>query len=621
MDWLNQLQQFGSIRPIDARFGRFITEREDPSDVSLLLLTVLVSARLSNKHVCLDLADLAADDPFELQGRYREIHLPRLAPALQKLTTYQCIGSPTDTAKPMVLAGSKLYLQRYWRYEQDLSQTLLARAQAITPVNSEAARALFDQLFAVEQGDDIDWQKVACATALLKGFSVITGGPGTGKTTTVTKLLALVIALHRQSGNEGKLLIRLATPTGKAAARLSESIKGAKGRLGLDEQVQQLIPDEASTIHRLLGVKPHSSDFVHNRDNPLHVDVLVVDEVSMVDLPMMAKLMEALPGHCKVILLGDKDQLASVEAGSVLADICRGAGSKRQYQQAMLAQIDALCGDDLVSRLPTCEAAGFSDSICLLLKSHRFDDRSGIGLLAQAVNRGDWHGVKTLQDRQDPALHFAGITQADYQRLIEQAAAAYQPYLQMVKDRAPAREVIEAFNRFQLLCAVREGQYGVAGINQAVENQLVRMGLVDNSLHYYPGRPVMISVNDYSLQLFNGDVGLLLGDPQTGQLKAWFVTPDGEVKGVFPNRLPAHESVYAMTVHKSQGSEFEQVTLLLPEQSALGQNNIVTRELVYTGITRAKSRFNLYAQNPVLAQSLKQTTQRASGLGDWLYGE
>ena len=537
---------------------------------------------------------------------------------------------------PLVVYQDHLYLHRYWCYQLDLANALRAKSSEqsfeLQKLPLTQIKRWFDSLFNHSSNDTVDWQKVACASALMNDFCVITGGPGTGKTTTVTNLLALIVLLNQHVANDQQPIIKLVTPTGKAAARLSESIKGAKAKLTINsalinpELVAQ-IPDEAATIHRLLGVKPYSAEFIHHQDNLLHLDVLVVDEVSMVDLPMMAKLVSALPPKCKLILLGDKDQLASVEAGSVLADICTPLQNQRQvnglpniqYSTEIVTAIDMMTGMDISRHCQLLEQRSLNDSICMLQVSYRFDDKSGIGQLAKAVNRGDNLGVMALQKQDDPSLHFAGISEFDYNQLIESSAHAYQPYLQMMNDGAPAKAVIEQFNRFQLLCALREGDYGVSGINQRIEKQLAKLKLIDNKTLYYAGKPIMITTNDYSLQLYNGDVGLLLPDDKTGQLKAWFITPDGEVKAVFPNRLPKHEAVYAMTVHKSQGSEFDHVAFVLPPLKQVINNQVINKELIYTGITRAKKRFDIYSENKVLELAIKQSTQRSSGLAGLLF--
>ncbi|NQZ06467.1 MAG: exodeoxyribonuclease V subunit alpha [Algicola sp.] len=624
--WLDQLLELKIIRPIDAGFGRFIVPSVvTQSDDSLLLLVVLISVELGKKNACLDLNRFDINNPLDVGQAV--VTLPDLNIALNQLDSYSCIshrGSESGNT-PLILHDNRLYLQRYWCYESELALALRQKSANDSQINLAEVSQWFNVLFPDEvPAGEVDWQKMACATALLKRFCVITGGPGTGKTTTVTKLLALQVLMQRSNAPDAnpdkKQIIKLVTPTGKAAARLSESIKGAKSRLPLDTDVIELIPDEASTIHRLLGVKPHSSEFIHHKDNPLHLDVLVVDEVSMVDLPMMAKLMAALPAHTKVILLGDKDQLASVEAGSVLGDICAGSGRDLCYSSALLADIQSITEMDISGHCAVSAEPSLSDSICLLQKSHRFDDKSGIGQLAKAVNRSDWFGVKHLRQQNVAHLSFSDILPVDYRRMVRESAEAYQPYLLMIKEGYLPQEIIEQFNCFQLLCAVRKGDFGVSGLNEAIEKELVRIGLIDNRQLYYVGKPIMISQNDYALELFNGDIGIILKDQDSEQLKAWFIAPDGKPKSYYPNRLPSHDPVYAMTVHKSQGSEFEQVSMVLPPINQVINNKVITKELIYTGITRAKTQFNLFSEAKVLELSIRQSTERSSGLAGLLYG-
>ncbi len=617
MIWLEQLLKHKIIRPIDAEFARFIVQSQQTQDEALALLVTLLSVELGHKNVCLDLG--AIDVLAPLGQLPAEIQLPSLTALKDSLANYDCIATVRSAtavpSKPLVRYKNRLYLQRYWQYEVSVAERLKHFALKPVALDIELATTMLQQLFTPQA--ELDRQKIACTMALLKDFAVITGGPGTGKTTTVTKLLVLLIAQYLKSLGH-RPVIKLVTPTGKAAARLSESIKGAKARLDIAPQIMQNLPDTATTIHRLLGVKHNSSNFVHNRDNPLHLDVLVVDEVSMVDLPMMAKLLEALPENAKVVMLGDKDQLASVEAGSVLADICGQGKTMQAFSLDVATQIEALAQ----VRLPESplERPSLSNCICLLEKSHRFDDKSGIGQLAQAVNRGDIDGALHLERSGAAQLLFRDIDETDYQYLINHSARAYQVYLQMVKDGVDAKSIIEQFNRYQVLCAMREGDYGVSGLNEAIEKRLAQLGMIEPKQQFYPGRPIMIAKNDYALQLYNGDIGVLLPDEQSGHLKAWFINSDAQVRSVYPNRLPAHEAVYAMTVHKSQGSEFEEVSFVLPALSQAQGNKVLSRELVYTGITRAKKQFNLFAQKQVLNIAIGERTARNSGLAALLYG-
>ena len=353
----------------------------------------------------------------------------------------------------------------------------------------------------------------------------------------------------------------------------------------------------------------------YHRGNPLHLDVLVVDEASMVDLPMMARLIAALPAQARVIFLGDRDQLASVEAGAVLGDICRFA--EQGYSVARAEQLSRLTGCLLQGQSAEAEAA-VRDSLCLLRKSYRFDANSGIGQLAFAVNAGD--GKKAAWalggNFSDVTGHPLAETQ-DYQALLDACVAGYRDYLQQVATGADAVTILAAFGQFQVLCALREGPFGIAGLNERIETGLQRAGLIQRKPgtagRWYPGRPVMIGRNDSALGLFNGDIGIALRD-ESGELRVHFQLPDGSIKSVQPSRLPAHETAYAMTVHKSQGSEFDHTVLVLPNHFL----PVLTRELVYTAITRARKQLSLYATEAVLLRAIRTPTQRRSGLAERL---
>lgn len=433
---------------------------------------------------------------------------------------------------------------------------------------------------------------------------MISGGPGTGKTTTVAKLLAALIQLS----GEQRCRIRLAAPTGKAAARLTESLGGAMQQLPLTQEQLALFPGEASTLHRLLGAQPGSQRLRYHAGNPLHLDVLVVDEASMIDLTMMSRLIDALPPHARVVFLGDRDQLASVEAGAVLGDICTYASYG--YTAARAQELARLTGCSLEPD-HTPIAGALRDSLCLLQKSYRFGSDSGIGQLAAAVNRGDRHATRTVFDGTFTDIEKKSLQSGEeYQAMLEEALQGYQHFLSCVQQRSQPGQVIAAFGEYQLLCALREGPFGVTGLNDRLEQLLMQKRKINRQLHsrWYEGRPVMISRNDSALGLFNGDIGIAL-DRGNG-LRVWFQLPDGSVKSVQPSRLPEHETAWAMTVHKSQGSEFNHAALILPTQLS----PVVTRELVYTAITRARQRLSLYADERVLSQAIATRTERRSGL-------
>ena len=591
------------LRPLDVQFALMVAQEAHPA---VKLAAAVLSRDAGEGHVCLPISRLRTDE--FLSGKTNELREQLLAQAgvpddWSALLLASEAVSDGERPTPIVLCGDRLYLNRMWRNELTVAR-FFNEANQVVDVDEALLAQTLDALFPAS--DEIDWQKVAAAVALTRRISVISGGPGTGKTTTVARLLAALIQTTRQP----RCRIRLAAPTGKAAARLTESLGEALRRLPLTDEQKALLPTEASTLHRLLGAQPGSQRMRYHAGNPLHLDVLVVDEASMIDLPMMARLIDALPEHGRVIFLGDRDQLASVEAGAVLGDIC--AWVNAGYTAGRAAQLERLTGHPV----PAGEsdvAGALRDSLCLLQKSYRFGSHSGIGSLARAVNNGDRHGVRATlrQAFEDIVLHPLSTTE-EYEAMLEQSQAGYGRYLQLLRERAEPEALIAAFGEFQLLCALRDGPYGVSGVNEQLEQMLNRRRAMKLPRHsrWYEGRPVMISRNDSALGLFNGDIGIAL---ERGEgLRVWFPMPDGSIKSVQPSRLPEHDTAWAMTVHKSQGSEFDHAALILPAKIV----PLVTRELVYTAITRAKQRLSIYADEQVLTQSIVARTERRSGLAD-----
>ena len=597
---LQQAVALKILRPLDVQFALTVASEDEPA---VMLAAAMLSFDAGEGHVCLPLSRLAPESlsarahPL-LTSRYEEVGYPV---DWRKTLLASPAVSEGEAATPMILTGERLSLNRMWCNECSIAAFFAEVNQPLT-VDENRLRQALDDLFL--PSDDINWQKVAAAVALTRRVSVISGGPGTGKTTTVAKLLAALV----QMADGARCRICLAAPTGKAAARLTESLGTALRQLPLTDKQKAMLPDEASTLHRLLGALPGSQRLRYHAGNPLHLDVLVVDEASMIDLPMMSRLIDALPQHARVIFLGDRDQLASVEAGAVLGDIC--AWVNKGFTPERAAQLSRITG----AAVPAGEgdsASALRDSLCLLQKSYRFGSDSGIGQLAAAVNRGDKAAASAVLSRGFSDIENKHLQSAeDYQRMIDDALAGYGRFLGLVRDGAQPQEVLTAFGEYQLLCALREGPFGVSGLNDRIEQALVRQRRIARPAHarWYHGRPVMITRNDASLGLFNGDIGIALDQGQG--IRVWFPLPDGSLKSVQPSRLPEHDTAWAMTVHKSQGSEFDHAALILPGQIV----PVVTRELVYTAITRAKKRLSLYADERILAQAIATRTERRSGL-------
>ncbi len=604
-DLLQTAVGLGALRAVDYHFARHLAELAGEEDPLLLLAAALVSHRVGEGDVCIDLADCADFPLFQIDALAGRIRVPLSDEWVRSLRRWPVVGQPGERAPLILDDKARLYLGRYWHFEHLLVQALQKRTRGWAPeLDRERLRQGLVRLF--PQSQQIDWQRIAAAVALLQPFCVISGGPGTGKTRTVTSILAL---LAEQAGRVPPR-IALAAPTGKAAARLTESIRTAKRELPLDVQTARLIPEETVTLHRLLGFRPGRANPRHGPDNPLHLDVLVVDEASMVDLPLMARLLDALPERARLILLGDKDQLASVEAGMVLGDIC-GRGVPIRYSDSLCAALMKIAN---VALDPGADfAAGISDHIVMLRKSWRFAESSGIGALARAVNLGE--AEKAIVVLEDAAYPDVSLVAPQHKALNELIVDWVIPAYREVAGSPDPATALQALNRMRVLCAVRAGPYGVQNLNTQIEQALEAEGLIKRTGDIYAGRPVMVSSNDHAQRLYNGDVGLLLPDVSSGgALRVFFETSEG-IRRVLPSRMPPHETVYAMTVHKSQGSEFDQVLLVLPEE----QSRVVTRELVYTGITRAKRQVIILAAAENLQQAAGKPLVRSTGLYDALW--
>ncbi|MGM0412957.1 MAG: exodeoxyribonuclease V subunit alpha [Pseudomonadota bacterium] len=622
----------GWIRPLDRALAGFLAEQCPEAPPTALLLAALASHQAGRGHVCLDLA-AAADDVDAALGLAPEDPAAGPPPSAclpgdragltAALDEPRLVGDGEGTT-PLVLEGGRLYLRRYREAEAAIAAAVAARSQGLDQRPEPAAlRPWLDALFGPPPAET-DWQRVAAAAAAGGRLTVITGGPGTGKTTTVVRLLALL-----QGVREGQRPLRmaLAAPTGKAAARLGGTVAAAVAGLTLPEggeAVRAELPTGVTTLHRLLGGRPDSRRFRFDADNPLPVDLLVVDEASMVDLELMAATLAALPPRARLVLLGDKDQLASVEAGAVLGELCHRAEGGH-YPEDAAAWLEAATGTAIPEPFRDPAGRPLDGHVVQLRHSHRFGADSGIGRLAAAVNAGEAGTAEALFReglpdlvRPDTATPEAAARLAADGLAPALARVATGPAASGPEGReAWAEAVLAELGGFQLLAAVRQGPWGVEGLNRRVEATLAARGALDPAGTWYPGRPVMVTRNDPALGLANGDVGITLPGEEPGALRVAFPAPEGGVRWVSPARLEAVETVFAMTVHKAQGSEFRHAALVLPDR----RGPVLTRELVYTAITRAAHRFTLLEGAPgILAAAVGERVQRASGLRERLGG-
>jgi exodeoxyribonuclease V alpha subunit len=594
----------------DIHFAEFIQREAGETPAWFSTMAALASNAVANGNICLNLSDIA-EKVIQVDGRDRQF--PALSEMRDLLAGMPVVGSPGDFRPLVVDDDGRLYLYRYWKYEQELVRVIQEKSSLPgCDIDETLLGSGIGRLFPPSSGEGVDWQKVAALGALWKRFFVISGGPGTGKTSTVVKILALLL----EQAQGATVHIALAAPTGKSAARLKESIRLMKESLDCSPEVKSRIPEEVTTIHRLLGVRSGSVRFRYSAENQLPYDIVIVDEASMVALPLMAKLATALKPQARFILLGDKDQLSSVEAGAALGDIC-GGGRPELFSASFQSFVTRVAGERLPSTA-VASCAGFpGDALAVLKRNYRFGTESGIGGGARAINSGDAESaLRLLNDElhQDIRWQEAPSTEQLKKALTERIVSGYSSYL----AAATAEEALLLFDGFRVLTALRQGPYGVAGVNGLIEEILAEKGLIERQTRWYPGQPVMITVNDYNLKLFNGDIGIVFPDPEAnGSPKVFFPSLEGGVRKVSPLRLPEHETVYAMTIHKSQGSEFNRILLLLPEQ----ESELLTRELIYTGLTRAKNAVEIWGDEGVFRAAVSRRVERTSGLRKALWGD
>ncbi len=583
----------GGLGALDVALAQALHSAWPTADDDALLLAALASWAVGQGHGGIDAGLLRAHaGPLFAD----EAEAARVAALLAgQGGSAPFIGSGSESHTPIVVERGCAWLRRYWRYEREIEAALQERAQAVGALpDARHVHAELERLLPSTPQDGTDWQRVAAVLALRSRLAVICGGPGTGKTFTVLRVLVLL-----QRFAAAPLRIALAAPTGKAAQRLSESVRAGLAALPLGEAERAGLPTDASTLHRLLGFRPQCVDPRHGRGHLLDLDVLVVDEASMVDLPLMAKLLRALPASARLIVLGDPDQLPAVENGAVLATLAAcnrdNAFSKEAAGWIGKAAAEPVPVDPGRTRL--------ADSIVRLERPRRFGGDSGIARLVRAIRLGDEQQVfAALAGSADIEWHATPRRTGS----AEGMQALRDSHAELLAAGTPA-EALEALTRFRILCALREGPAGVAGLNHAVESALygARAG---SALH--AGRPILVTSNDPALGLFNGDVGILASATADAPLRAWFARSDGGLRAFLPAQLPAHETAYAMTVHKAQGSEFDEVELVLPARP----HPLLTREWLYTAASRARRRLVVEATPEVVSAALARQLQRFNGL-------
>ncbi|VFP80741.1 exodeoxyribonuclease V subunit alpha [Candidatus Erwinia haradaeae] len=600
-------QKRGLLHPLDLHFARVISGEDAPL---LMFFAALVSRNTREGHVCLLLDKLRFEVFFS--GMHQDLAqmIWMSVGAPENITDILLKHSAVSDGKlpaPLVLDRERLYLYRMWCNEIVIAKFIQDKNSSFS-IDERKTRKILDRYFGQ---DACDLQKISAAVALTRQIAIISGGPGTGKTTTVAKFLASFIELSLKPQ-----CIKVVSPTGKSALKLSEALGNAIKRLKASDYILSSFPRDAVTLHRLLDIIPNSQYFRFSAENPLRLDLLVIDEASMIDLSMMSRLITALPHHARVLLLGDRDQLTSIEAGSVFSDLCCHA--ENYYSSTRAEQLFRLTGCKL-SKQVAKQNNLIGDMICVLTKSYRFKRSSGIGQLALAVNNGQVQCTeKILNGTFSDVCRIAIRCKTDYKRLIESCADGYRTYLSLLHAGAKPYQVLTAFRCFQVLCAVHNGLFGVIELNKHIENMLRQVGLISKGpsviQEWYIGRPVMIMSNDQDMKLFNGEVGIAMED-YDHEMKVWFLLSDGSITAVQTCFLPSHDTAFAMTIHKSQGSEFDHAIVILPNQII----PVLTRQLVYTAITRAKRKLTIYSKKLIFESAVRSCVSRQSGLRDRIF--
>jgi exodeoxyribonuclease V alpha subunit len=609
----------GYLSDLDKEFADFIA-RHGADDDTVKLCAALASRQSRERHLCLDFDMLPADMP--------EISMPSMQVVIKTLQSHAAVSSG-DALTPLVLDGRRLYLRRHYLHECMIARVIAERAAIRIPCDETVSVQGLNALFTDISGQR-GWQKCAALNALMRGLSIITGGPGTGKTTVVVRVILL--AMYEEMMRTGRTpSVALCAPTGKAAAHMFRSVSSAVKTLEAESSQNPLIatiishakdklPTEGITIHRLLGSRGRS--FTYGPDRRLPYDIIAVDECSMADAELFAHLLSSIDDHARLILLGDARQLSSVEAGSVMGDICESGDELPLYSAEYVVQAKKYAGISIDKKNQTDKKNGLYGSITSLTESRRFSDEGGIGRLASLINAGKGKDALSFITSGDPACSLIDIgsdaitnpfKKSGFRKIIDQMILSKWQNVYDNRLTQPL-ELFTALQQFQFLCAVRKGPCGSVAVNLYIEELLDSTGCIHISGSVYHGMPVIITENDHGLKLYNGDAGILFKD-EVG-VRAYFPSVRGELRSFIPLQISAWERAYALTVHKSQGSEYDHIAVLLPS----ADSPILTRELLYTAVTRAKKSVTVISRGDLFIEACSRKTVRNSGLGERLWG-
>jgi len=620
-------RSLGVLSPLDHQFASRLSALYEENTTSVRWALAIASRQESAGHVCADLHRLVAEGLAAESGGDTAVFSALAGNDSIEDWIEEIAGSPLvevisasgrdlSDPRPLVLDElGRLYLRRAYESQHELAALVQARTgRRDLSVDWSLAEAGIERLVAPGASDD-DAPEVALRTALARPLAIVTGGPGTGKTTMVARLVALLI---EQALGKGELppLVRLLAPTGKAAAAMTSAFTRQRESLDITREVRDAMSVAAETIHRALFAQTRRDAFGRSQPLSLDMDIVVVDEASMVDLSLMTRLFAACRSVPRIVLLGDPAQLASVDSGAVLSELCGRPGEQGGVRtgQGSGQTVEPIApAPDFRSRSNDARMqTGLGDSIVTLRTSHRFSETSGLGRLAEAIRRGDADtAIALLEDPSLPEIERCEVDSmhAVRDRLIEASRNVHREI-----DGAGAPEAkLERMGLYRVLCAHRRGPLGVEALSVVLDETAAAERHTTRRSGWWPGRMLLVTQNAPDQDLWNGDVGLIEETPSG--LRAFFPDGTGGVRALSAGRLPAHESAIAMSVHKSQGSEFDAVDLVLGNVIS----RLMTRELLYTGVTRARTRLRIHASENVLRDAIGRRVSRDSGLGELLW--
>lgn len=572
----------------------------------LLLIFALLSAKTRNGHVCLDIKKINTNHYFKnkeinINPKIRKLFQIKYKDKINILKKSNAVCNSKKLKKPLVLSKNKLYFQKMWIDEKIVANFF--KQNSSCKINKKKLKKILNEIFQFSKNKN--WQIIATIIAIINKITIISGGPGTGKTTIITYILYTLIKLNKK-----KIKIIIGAPTGKSAEKITQSLNKEIKKLKLNKK----IPQRAQTIHQILKFQPNQGNFFHNKKNPLIVDILILDEASMIGLSMMAKIIESINNHTKVILLGDKNQLPSIEPGFIFNNLCYF--SKFKYSSKTAKKIQDITGYKIKNNKSNIKNK-IQDNICILKKNYRFKPKSEIGLLSHAINKCNINKIKKILNKKNKNISFNNICNLDeYKNLVYKISKKYKKYFNEIKKKKNKRKILDYFNKYRVLVATKKKYFGTTQINKKIEDILYHkkyIKKINKSCENYEGRPIIITENNYTLSIFNGETGIIL--KEKNNFKAFFYKTNKSIKKIKVSCLPKHETAYSITVHKSQGSEFDHICLILPPIFDIN----IKKELIYTAITRAKKKITIYANLDIFIKTIMNKTQRCSGLIEKLY--